>query len=430
MNRHFTASETSFRDLSQEEFDTTTLLANAERQAKQRRYEDFLIVDVDSHHYETEAFAEIAEYIQDPVLRHEAKFQGMSRGGITSIDGSYQEIAGRITRYPKRRLEKVPPTPHRDITLMRRWMDPLGVDMAIMFPTPMLNLAMCPRVEVEVGLAQAYNRWLCDVVLDAEPRIKSMLYLPFNYPDACVKTVEEFGDHPSCIGFMITATHNRGVYDNAYAKTYSMLQERNLPLGFHAMFTWSDQSLRMMNRFISVHALGFTWHNMLHMTNWVINGMPERFPKLKTVWIESGLAWVPFLMQRLDNEYMMRPSDAPLLKRKPSDYMREMFYTSQPMEMVNNIKALEVTFEMINAESQLLYSSDYPHWDMDLPSTIYDLPFLSETAKRNILGGNAQRLFDLEPVWSEQKILRRAAGQACAEPTSINQALDLDHAQA
>ena len=45
--------------------------------------------------------------------------------------------------------------------------------------------------------------------------------------------------------------------------------------------------------------------------------MPERFPKLKTVWVESGLAWIPFLMQRLDNEWMMRTSEVPLLKRKP-----------------------------------------------------------------------------------------------------------------
>jgi len=44
---------------------------------------------------------------------------------------------------------------------------------------------------------------------------------------------------------------------------------------------------------------------------------------------------------------------------------------------------------MINAPTQLLYSSDYPHWDMDLPSTIYDLPFSIWTAKRAILGGNA-----------------------------------------
>ena len=160
---------------------------------------------------------------------------------------------------------------------------------------------------------------------------------------------------------------------------------------------------------------------MLHMTNWITNGMPERFPKLKTIWIESGLAWIPFLMQRLDNEFMMRTSDCGLLKRKPSEYMREMFYTSQPMEMVDNRKALELTFEMIKADTQLLYSSDYPHWDMDLPSTIYDLPFLSEEAKRNILGGNAQRLFNLDPVYSPVKLARRNQNKAGAAGKSHDQ---------
>ena len=72
---------------------------------------------------------------------------------------------------------------------------------------------------------------------------------------------------------------------------------------------------------------------MVHLTNWIINGIPERFPKLKVMWIESGLAWLPFMMQRLDDEYMMRPIDAPLLKRLPSEYMREMYYTSQPIEV-------------------------------------------------------------------------------------------------
>ena len=43
-----------------------------------------------------------------------------------------------------------------------------------------------------------------------------------------------------------------------------------------------------------------------------------------------------------------------------------------------------------------MWSSDYPHWDFDLPSVIYDLPFLSETAKRDILGGNAAKLFGLD----------------------------------
>lgn len=394
---------------SRENFDSEQHLAHARQQAESRGYEDFLIVDVDSHHYETEAFQEIAEYIEDPVLRLEAKYQGMSRGGVTSVDGSYQEMTGRVTRYPMRRREKTPPTIHRDITLMRRWMDSMGVDIACMFPTPMLNIATCPRVDVETALAHAYNKWLCDNVLSQEPRLTSMLYLPFNDPDACLKMVEEFGDRKGVIGFMVTATHYKANNDNAFMKTYAALQERNLPLGFHAAYTWGDQSTRLMNRFISVHALGFVWHNMVHMTNWLVNGMPERFPRLKTVWIESGLAWVPFLMQRLDNEYMMRSSDAPLLKRKPSDYMREMFYTSQPMEMVDNREALELTFKMIKADSQLLYSSDYPHWDMDLPSTIHDLPFLDEPAKRAILGGNAQSLFNLEPVYAPWKLTSKAS---------------------
>ena len=100
---------------------------------------------------------------------------------------------------------------------------------------------------------------------------------------------------------------------------------------------------------------------------------------------------------------------------KPTDYMRQMYFTSQPMEMVGNRTMLEDTFRMMNAETQLCYASDYPHWDMDLPSTIYDLPFLNEHQKRNILGGNAQRFFNIEPVWSDWKVQARAAKQAAAQ---------------
>jgi predicted TIM-barrel fold metal-dependent hydrolase len=177
-------------------------------------------------------------------------------------------------------------------------------------------------------------------------------------------------------------------------RLYAALEERGLPLSFHAIYHQQERMFEGMNRFISVHALGFIFYNLVHMTNMVINGIPERFPKLKLLWIESGLAWIPFLMQRLDNEYMMRSSEAPLLRKLPSDYMREMYYTSQPIENLDR-EMLEMTFRKINAETQLLFSSDYPHWDFNLPSTIYDLPFLTDGAKRRILGQNAWDLFQL-----------------------------------
>jgi hypothetical protein len=274
-------------------------------------------------------------------------------------------------------------------------MDAIGIDIAVMFPTPMLQLGLHPQVEVEVALARAYNRWLCERVLAHDPRIRSMLYLPFNDAEASYKIVQEFGGKPGVVGFLVTSARYRPVHHNSYMKTYALLEEMNLPLAFHAGYNWTDQTVGLMNQFISVHALGFVFYSMVHLANWVMNGLPERFPKLKVLWVESGLAWVPFMMQRFDNEYMMRSSEAPALKKLPSDYMRDMFFSTQPMEMTDMVM-LEQTFRMLEAETQLLYSSDYPHWDFDLPSTIYDLPFLSEEAKRNILGGNAARMFDLK----------------------------------
>jgi len=407
---------TNFRDLSLAEVDTETVLRHADEQAKQRRYEDFFICDVDGHHFEISSWKQICQYIEDPVLRDQALYQGYGAGGIASAtgQGGYQNLMGRVPRtsggYP---ADKVPPTPHRDVTQTKRWMDALGIDQVCLFPTPMLTLGLTPRAEIETALAVAYNRWLVENVLAVEPRIVSTLYLPLNDPDATYKMVKEFIGKKGVSGFTIVSPRYKAIYDNAYVKTYALMEEAGLPLVFHGAYAWGgDQSLQLCNRFLAVHALGFAWFNILHCTNWLVNGMPERFPKLKVAWVESGLAWVPFLMQRLDNEWMMRSSEVPLLKRRPSDYMREMFYSTQPMEMVNNREALELTFKMINAETQLLYSSDYPHWDMDLPSTIYDLPFINEQAKRNILGLNAKRFFNLEPVISPLKAQRLAARNA------------------
>jgi hypothetical protein len=326
------------------------------------------------------------------------------RGSIVPTNAGFiQDMGGRVTRYPLRRSEKTGDGKHRDVQLGERWMDAMSVDYSCLFPTGMLNIGMHPQKEMEVDLCWAYNRWVTEKVLpQAGGRMYSMLCLPFSDPAACVRQVETFGGRKNVTGFMVTTVRHLQVNDNAYMRLYRMLEERGLSLAFHSGPNWNEPVFRACNRFLSVHALGFTFYNIVHCTNWVINGMGERFPKLPVIWIESGLAWVPFLMQRLDHEFMMRPSEAPLLKKKPSDYMRDMYYSSQPME-IQDREAIECTFRMMNAETQLLYASDYPHWDFDLPSTIYDLPFLSEKAKHNILGGTAARLFKLPPRNEKQR---------------------------
>jgi hypothetical protein len=402
--------------------DTRDILAHARKDAHQRGFADWLICDIDAHHFETVSWSEIVEYIEDPVVRDNAvRFQKDRIGIPYGLNGDlglrYQSVGGRIPHQDGQR-EKIETTDvHRDVVLTRPAMDSLGIDYMVVFPTPMLVLGMHPQIEMEVVIGNAFNKWLTEEILPQDPRIKSMLYLPFNHPEASLKTVETYADTPGVIGYSVTSTRFRAVNHDSYMPLYSAIQATGKPLAFHSGFHWGDQSMQQCNRFISMHAISFVYYNLIHMTNWIMNGLPERFPKLKVVWIESGLAWVPFLMQRLDSEYMMRSSEAPLLKRKPSEYMQEMYYSSQPLER-SNIELTEATFKAMKAETQLLFASDWPHWDFDLPNSITTLPFLDEQAKRNILGFNSARLFNLEVPKHKQLKTNPGKAPARREPVT------------
>jgi len=393
------------RRVTVEELNTTRLLAHARKQALERKLDDMLIVDVDAHHYENECMDDILPYVENDVIRQLA-VAGRAKGRGSLVPSGaigFQDMGGRITRYPLRSSEKTEKGKMRDVQLGHRWMDAMSVDYSCLFPTLMLSIGLHPDPDMEVELCWAYNRWLTEKALpESDGRFYSMLSLPLSEPDAAMRQIETFAGRKGVSGFMITSVRGLPVHHNRYMKVYRALEERGLPLSFHSAINPTEPVFKTLNRFASVHGLGFPFYNILHVTNWVTNGMGERFPKLAVIWIEGGLAWVPFLMQRLDHEFMLRPSEYPLLKKKPSDYMRDMYYASQPMENVDR-EALECTLRMINADTQLLYASDYPHWDFDLPSTIWDLPFLSEKAKHNILGGNAARLFKLPPRNEKQK---------------------------
>ena len=381
--------------------DSREILANAHRDIALHHLDDYFIVDVDAHHVEFDSWAEILDHLENPVLRHNAKEMTKNWPNAKQLAFSnhpvgltFQDVFGRIPHQAELAEHVEKTNEHRDLTLVRRAMDSMGIQMQIVFPQPMLEMGLHPDPDIVTAMTFAYNRWFTKTILPHERRVKTLLCLPFHDPDASIKMIQEFGETPGVVGFMITSQRHAGVHKNMYIRIYRELEERGLPLAFHAGPSWGDTMTTTMNRFLSVHSMSFVTCNMTHMTNWIVNGLPERFPKLKVIWIESGLAWIPFMMQRLDHEYLMRQSDAPLLKRLPSEYIQEMYFTSQPLE-VTIPHMLEATCKAVRAETQLMYSSDWPHWDFDVPSRIAGLPFLTEQAKRNILGETARKLFRL-----------------------------------
>ena len=244
-------------------------------------------------------------------------------------------------------------------------------------------------------MSRAYNRWLCERILAQEPRIISMLYLPFNDPDEPTRRSRSSATRRAWSASWspsprYTAGARKRLHEDLRAARgdgQAALLPRRLQLG--------DARCSMTNRFISVHALGFMWYNMLHMTNWVINGLPERFPKLKVMWIESGLD----LGRLPDAAARQRIHDAHIRSAaaqgaSPANTCARCIYATQPMEVPDDQSVLEATFKMINAETQLRLVVGLSALGLRPAGDDLRPAVPRREAKRNILGGNAARLFN------------------------------------
>jgi hypothetical protein len=105
------------RRVAIEELNTTRLLAHARKQAQQRNLDDILIVDVDAHHYENECLDEFLPLMENDVLR-QLTVAGRAKGRGSVVPNAavgFQEMGGRITRYPMRSSEKTTPGKLRDV---------------------------------------------------------------------------------------------------------------------------------------------------------------------------------------------------------------------------------------------------------------------------------------------------------------------------
>jgi len=134
---------------------------------------------------------------------------------------------------------------------------------------------------------------------------------------------------------------------------------------------------------------------MRQLTSIVFEGIPERFPRLRLAFLEAGCGWAPYWMERMDDEYAKRAPEAPNLKKKPSDYVRsgKIYFSCEADEWL-----LPQAVKLVG-ENQIVYASDFPHWDNSYPQSleeIRDRGDLGETQKRKILSDNARRLYGLK----------------------------------
>jgi uncharacterized protein len=367
------------------------LLANAAVDARHHGLSEIPIVDADLHLHGLSDSAELRRYIKNPNLQRL----------YTSWDSLIPVAMGDRRRSDRTKdpaplaIDRFAVGTHRTASTLLATMDDLGVDFSVVFHAPLVYLAQHPDSDVETELAQAFARWLVDDVLPSSHRLMTMPYLPITNPRASLRMIEDFGDKPGVVGFLITSVNHLPLHRNEYMKVFAALNERSLPVAFHCGQNWEEKPFHVLESFLGAHALGTPFYGMVHLFNLVISGIPERFPDIKWIFMEAGQTWAAFGASRLDNEYRQRTSEAPLLTKLPSEYIREMFFTTQPLEQEFDSEQARTYFEYLNGAHSFLYSSGFPGPDFDTPTTILNMPYLNAGEKHAILGGNAMRLFNL-----------------------------------
>jgi predicted TIM-barrel fold metal-dependent hydrolase len=99
----------------------------------------------------------------------------------------------------------------------------------------------------------------------------------------------------------------------------------------------------------------------------IFDGVFDRFPTLRIVFVEHAFSWVLPLMWRMDAIYEARKSRMDI-KRKPSEILKEHIkFTTQPLDYPEDKTELTRALEWMECDKILLYSSDYPHWTFDDP---------------------------------------------------------------
>lgn len=410
-------------------------LDNAVKQAESRKLDDLFIVDADCHQnepftlfskylpakvrreYRSERFAGFEEQFRkyaaepedlDPV---KMKMMKLSLDVFSRYPKDFKPLMkGRIRRpeipayehYPVMKSDQQRPDfPVREqgakevIEIFARRMRDIGIKRSIVFPNTLLVLGNYPDFGLEVAVANAYIDYMLDNFLGKYPELLTALYAPANSPERAAELIDRVGGEKGVIGVMLTPSRP-GPFagDESWNPIFEAAERKGLPICFHSEANVLPPFDRFRN-FLPIHAISFPFHLIMQLTSIVTEGVPERFPNLDFVFIEGGVTWIPWIMSRLDSEYVMRKSEAPLLKKLPSEYIKKFYFTQQPLEREVDPGYMAAVFKSFNADTQLLYASDYPHWDFDVPSVIYDLPFLTRESKKAILGENARRLFKI-----------------------------------
>ena len=272
-----------------------------------------------------------------------------------------------------------------------------GIDKMVLFPSFGLGLPSFRDPTFAAEFAAFYNSWIRDWCSQAQGRLLGVAIVPIENVDTSIKLITEAKQAGLVCTVVPPGLWERNLDHRDLDPFYAAAQDLDMPLAVHGApgVHLPKIGVDRFTNYIQVHCVSFPFDMMSALTAIVSGGVLDRHPRLRVAFVEAGVGWVPYLIDRLHEHFEKRGSwikDG--WQHDPREYVErgQIYMTCEPEEPI-----LPAVVDDLGSDF-IMYASDYPHWDSDFPESTKPLrerSDISEEVRAKIMGGNAQRFYSL-----------------------------------
>lgn len=287
------------------------------------------------------------------------------------------------------------------------FLDKNRIELTVLYPTQGLTHAAIQDRDWAVTLARAYNDWLYHRFMQVSPRLNGVALLPVQDIPEAVNELRRCVEELGMVGGVLPAVAAGGRLFSGpeFHPLWEEAQRLDVPISTHGGLSFPHLGLDLVANFTVAHTLEHPFAQMRQLVSMIFEGVFELFPKLRFGCLECGIGWVPWLMDRMDEELERKGQYSPRCRQRPSEYFRRgnIFFAAEVGEA-----ALPLAVQALGPEVAL-WASDYPHerdqrdFKDDIPTLIHrgDIP---DEVKRRIFFDNPLRFYPRLRIRLEAKV--------------------------
>jgi predicted TIM-barrel fold metal-dependent hydrolase len=272
------------------------------------------------------------------------------------------------------------------------------IDLAVLTGGPYAAAAH-PDADYAAAFCRAFNDWTQEHWLAKDARLRGSIHIAPQDPALAVAEIERLGERPDYVQVLMPAGARLPFGNRFYHPIYAACAERGLPVCVHfgaegAGITAPPTAAGYPSYYLEMR-MARPQIAMAHVVSLICEGVFEKYPALRFLFIEHDFFWVPGLLWHMDGDWKSVRDYTPWVKQLPSEYVRQhVRFGSQPLPNLPSKEDLAKLLEWVRADEVLVFASDYPHWDWDEPSTF--LAGFDPALRQRVFYETARELYGLE----------------------------------